>query len=51
MAEAAAQLEGVGGGHDIAAGAKVPRGKEMEFLDKVSAILEKRSAGSGQGSR
>ena len=37
MKKAAATLDSVGGGHDIAAGATIPKGKEEEFLD----ILEK----------
>ena len=37
MKKAAKQLNGVGGGHNIAAGATIPKGKEEEFLD----ILEK----------
>jgi len=35
--KAATSLNGVGGGHSIAAGATIPKGKEEEFLD----ILEK----------
>ena len=37
MKKAAGAMGGVGGGHDIAAGATIPKGKEDEFLD----ILEK----------
>jgi single-stranded-DNA-specific exonuclease len=37
MKKAALCLDGIGGGHNIAAGATIPRGKEEEFLD----ILEK----------
>ena len=37
MKKAASVLDGVGGGHNIAAGATIPKGKEEEFLD----ILEK----------
>jgi len=37
MKKAASALEGVGGGHSIAAGATIPKGKEEEFLD----LLEK----------
>ena len=37
MKKAASCLNGVGGGHNIAAGATIPKGKEEEFLD----ILEK----------
>ncbi len=38
LGEAAAAVGGVGGGHDIAAGATIPEGKEDEFL----AILDKK---------
>ena len=37
MNKAAKELKGIGGGHKIAAGATIPKGKEEEFLD----ILEK----------
>jgi RecJ-like exonuclease len=37
MHKAAKELNGIGGGHKIAAGATIPKGKEEEFLD----ILEK----------
>ena len=37
LRNAAKELNGVGGGHNIAAGATIPKGKEEEFLD----ILEK----------
>jgi RecJ-like exonuclease len=37
MRRAARALDGVGGGHNIAAGATIPKGKEEEFLD----LLEK----------
>jgi len=33
--KAASSLNGVGGGHNIAAGATIPKGKEEEFLDLV----------------
>ena len=36
MKKAAATLGGIGGGHSIAAGATIPKGKEDEFL----ALLE-----------
>ncbi len=39
MKEAAASVGGIGGGHDIAAGASVPEGKEEEFLDTLDAIV------------
>jgi len=37
MHNAAEEVQGVGGGHNIAAGATIPKGKEEEFLD----LLEK----------
>jgi len=37
MKKSAEKLDGVGGGHNIAAGATIPKGKEEEFLD----LLEK----------
>jgi RecJ-like exonuclease len=37
MKNAAAALDGVGGGHKIAAGATISKGKEEEFLE----LLEK----------
>lgn len=37
MKKASKKLDGVGGGHSIAAGATIPKGKEEEFLD----LLEK----------
>ena len=37
LKKAAEKLDGVGGGHNIAAGATIPQGKEEEFLD----LLEK----------
>lgn len=39
MREAAALVGGVGGGHDIAAGASIPEGREEEFLDALDAIV------------
>jgi RecJ-like exonuclease len=38
MSIAAKELHGIGGGHKIAAGATIPKGKEEEFL----TILEKK---------
>jgi len=37
LKKAAGAMGGVGGGHDIAAGATIPKGKEEEFLE----LLEK----------
>jgi RecJ-like exonuclease len=39
MKEAAAGVGGIGGGHDIAAGASIPEGSEEEFLAKLDAIV------------
>ena len=41
MAEAASAVEGVAGGHNIAAGAKIPRGTEEEFLTLVDGLIGK----------
>jgi len=39
MKTVAAQLDGYGGGHKIAAGATIALGKESEFLDHVNQLL------------
>ncbi len=39
MHDAASSVGGVGGGHTVAAGATVPKGKEREFLGRVDAIV------------
>ncbi len=39
MQEAAEQVEGGGGGHDIAAGAYIPMGKERAFLEMVNRLV------------
>lgn len=39
MHEAAASVGGVGGGHTVAAGATVPKGKERDFLARVDEIV------------
>ncbi len=41
MREASAQVGGFGGGHNIAAGATIPKGKEEEFLDIVERMIRK----------
>ena len=41
MQEAAEAVEGGGGGHNIAAGAYIPRNREKEFLENVNRIIEK----------
>ena len=40
MRKAAKQLDGVGGGHNIAAGATIPKGKEEEFLDLLEQEIK-----------
>jgi len=37
---AAKELEGVGGGHRIAAGATIPKGKEEEFLELLEGEIK-----------
>jgi len=39
MKEASERVGGVGGGHDIAAGAQIPRGREDEFLSAANEII------------
>jgi RecJ-like exonuclease len=39
MQAAAEQVEGGGGGHDIAAGAYIPQGKEHAFLEEVNRLV------------
>jgi RecJ-like exonuclease len=40
MKHAAAELNGVGGGHNIAAGATIPKGKEEEFLEILESEIK-----------
>jgi RecJ-like exonuclease len=40
MQEAAELVEGAGGGHDIAAGAYIPLGREDDFLSAVDGIVQ-----------
>ncbi len=40
LKHAAKELNGVGGGHDIAAGATIPKGKEEEFLEIVEKEIK-----------
>ncbi len=39
MREASAKVGGSGGGHDIAAGAVIPKGREMQFLEAANEII------------
>jgi len=41
MREAASKFGGNGGGHDIAAGATIPKGTEEEFLKEVNRLIGK----------
>ena len=41
LASAAKELNGVGGGHNIAAGATIPKGKEEEFLERVEKEIRR----------
>ncbi len=40
MQQAAQHFEGVGGGHNIAAGATIPKGKEQDFIHTVEEIIK-----------
>lgn len=40
MQTAAEELDGGGGGHDIAAGAYIPMEKEQEFIEKVNRLVK-----------
>lgn len=40
MRDAALEVGGSGGGHDIAAGAVIPRGKEKQFIEIVNAKIK-----------
>jgi len=40
MSECSKKVGGEGGGHDIAAGALIPNGKEEEFLEEVEDMIE-----------
>jgi len=44
LREAAAAVGGTGGGHAVASGATIPKGKEEEFLQKVDAIIGEQKA-------
>ena len=41
MKHAASQVDGVGGGHSIAAGATIPKGAENEFIQFLEKEIEK----------
>jgi RecJ-like exonuclease len=39
LRDAAISVEGAGGGHDVAAGATIPKGKEEKFVDRVDEVV------------
>ncbi|HSA35047.1 MAG TPA: DHH family phosphoesterase [Methanomassiliicoccales archaeon] len=41
MRDAAASVGGVGGGHNIASGASIPLGKDIDFIQALDAIISK----------
>jgi single-stranded-DNA-specific exonuclease len=45
MREASALVGGMGGGHDVAAGATIPKGTAMKFIDVVDSIIENQLKG------
>ncbi len=45
MRDASAEVGGTGGGHDVAAGATIPKGTAMKFIDAVDSIIEKQLKG------
>jgi RecJ-like exonuclease len=45
MKESSKEVGGVGGGHNIAAGATIPKGKEEEFLKIANKIVKKQISG------
>lgn len=48
LGSAAKSVEGFGGGHDVAAGATIPRGREQEFLASLEAHLATQLARGAQ---
>ncbi|MEM0154998.1 MAG: DHH family phosphoesterase [Thermoplasmataceae archaeon] len=46
MREAATQVGGSGGGHDIAAGAVIPRGKEKQFVEIANDLVKGQLSGA-----
>lgn len=41
MREASSSVGGIGGGHDVASGATIPKGNAMKFIDLIDSIIEK----------
>jgi RecJ-like exonuclease len=48
LRDAAARVDGNGGGHDIAAGATIPKGKEEKFIEAVDEIVGAQLAPANQ---
>jgi len=46
LREAAESLDGSGGGHNIASGATIPKGKEEKFLTLVDEIVGRQLSAS-----
>jgi RecJ-like exonuclease len=51
LREAAAAVGGNGGGHDIASGATIPKGKEDRFIALVDEIVGRQRAGTEQAAQ
>ncbi|MCZ7356885.1 MAG: DHH family phosphoesterase [Candidatus Methanoperedens sp.] len=45
MREAASSVGGMGGGHDVASGATIPKGTAMKFIDILDSIIGKQLKG------
>jgi single-stranded-DNA-specific exonuclease len=45
MREAASSVGGMGGGHDVASGATIPKGTAMKFIDTLDSIIGKQLKG------
>ncbi|MDI6887894.1 MAG: DHHA1 domain-containing protein, partial [Candidatus Thermoplasmatota archaeon] len=45
LTKAAQVVGGIGGGHNIAAGATIPKGSEEEFLNEVERVIKEQLSG------
>jgi len=50
MKRAAETVQGIGGGHNIAAGATIPKGKEEEFLERAEREIQHQLSSGTSGS-
>src|SRR5437667_7285397 len=48
LREAASEVSGNGGGHNIASGATIPKGKEDRFLTQVDEIVDGKFKAAGR---